>query len=256
MERQSIPQLTTFPLGDKQDIIAKLQQEVYSLQRFKKSGDNPTGSFGLGVIEQSFPEKVFPVGAVHEFISYKQEEVSATNGFISGVIGHMMKSKGTCLWISARRTVYPPALKSFGISPERIIFIDVVKPKDVLWAVEEALKCGSVAAVVGELSELSFTESRRLQLAVENSHVTGFIHRYQPRSENTVACLTRWKIKPFFSSVTDDMPGVGFPAWDVQLQKVRNGIPGRWYITWDADSIVFMDKKESVTTEIQRRMVG
>ena len=41
-----------------------------------------------------------------------------------------------------------------------------------MWAIEEALKCDGLAAVIGEMKELSFTNSRRLQLAVEKSHVT------------------------------------------------------------------------------------
>ena len=61
---------------------------------------------------------------------------------------------------------------------------------------EEALKCDGIAAVVGEIQELSFTVSRRLQLAVEQSRVTGFILRNNPRNLNTTACVTRWKITP------------------------------------------------------------
>ena len=37
----------------------------------------------------------------------------------------------------------------------------------MLWVIEEALKCEGLAAVIGEIKELSFTQSRRLQLAVE-----------------------------------------------------------------------------------------
>ena len=39
------------------------------------------------------------------------------------------------------RTIFPPALKSFGIAPDKIIFIDLKKEKEILWAMEEALKC-------------------------------------------------------------------------------------------------------------------
>ena len=28
------------------------------------------------------------------------------------------------------------------------------------------------------------------------------------------------------------MPGVGFPRWNVELLKVRNGKPGSWQIEW------------------------
>jgi protein ImuA len=28
------------------------------------------------------------------------------------------------------------------------------------------------------------------------------------------------------------MPGVGFPRWNVELLKVRNGQPGNWQVEW------------------------
>src|SRR5690606_13935094 len=110
----------------------------------------------------AFPNGIFPTGAIHEFISPGSEEAAATNGFISGIIGRLMQQKGTCLWISTKRTLFPPALKLFGIEPDRVIFIDLPRPKEALWAIEEALKCDALSAVVGELRELSFNESRRL----------------------------------------------------------------------------------------------
>ena len=99
---------------------------------------------------------------------------------------------------------------------------------------EEALKCDGLSAVIGEMQELSFTASRRLQLAVEQSRVTGFILRHNPRNLNTTACVTRWKITSLPSELADDMPGVGFPRWNVELLKIRNGKPGAWQIEWTA----------------------
>ncbi len=127
---------------------------------------------------------------------------------------------------------FPPGLSSFGIQPDRVIFIDVKKEKDVLWAMEEALKCGGLAAVIGEIKEISFTDSRRLQLAVEQSQVTGFLLRHQPRNLNTIAAVARWKITSLPSYQEDGIPGIGFPRWNVELLKIRNGKPGAWQIEW------------------------
>src|ERR1700684_950556 len=99
---------------------------------------------------------------------------------------------------------------------------------------EEALKCSGLAAVVGEMPELSFTTSRRFQLAVEQSRVTGFVLRSHPRNLNTNTCVSRWKIKPLPSHAEDDLPGLGFPRWQVELQKIRNGKPGVWQVEWAA----------------------
>jgi protein ImuA len=102
----------------------------------------------------------------------------------------------------------------------------------VIWALEEALKCEAITAVVGEIREISFTASRRLQLAVEQSHVTGFLLRRLSRNLNTTACVSRWKITPLVSEVIDDLPGIGFPKWRIELLRIRNGKPGVWDIMW------------------------
>jgi len=237
----------------KQDIIQQLQKEVLSMQRLKKVSGQSLNT-GLWEIEKAFPDQTFPLGAVHEFISNAKEDAAATNGFMAGLISHLMK-KGTAVWVSSKRTVYPPALTVFGIAPEQIFFIDLSRQKDVLWAIEEALKCNALSVVVGELTELSFTETRRLQLAVEQSRVTGFIHRYDPKSENNTACVTRWKIKPLASD-TAGLPGVGFPRWQVQLQKVRNGKPGAWQIEWSAGRFRQVDQRSFSIQETQKRKAG
>ena len=223
------------------------------MQRLKK-GSGRNLNTGLWEVEKAFPDQTFPLGAVHEFISHAKEEAAATNGFMAGLVSQLVKN-GTTVWVSSKRTIFPPALSVFGIEPERIIFIDLWRQKDVLWAIEEALKCDAVSAVIGELSELSFTESRRLQLAVEQSRVTGFIHRYNPRTENVTACVSRWKIKPIASD-TNGIPGTGFPRWNVQLLKVRNGKPGSWQIEWSTGQFRHINGQTFAITEIQKRKTG
>ncbi|WP_432328021.1 hypothetical protein ACRQ5D_33925 [Mucilaginibacter sp. P25] len=75
-------------------------------------------------------------------------------------------------------------------------------------------------------------ESRRLQLAVEQSHVTGFVLRKDVKKENTTACVSRWHVQPVRSQLRAGMPGVGLPRWQVELTKIRNGTPGTWTLEW------------------------
>jgi len=213
------------------EIIAELQKDILRLEGFKPFKRTAV-DVGLGPIKEAFPSGAFPLGAVHEFLSGQPEDAAATCGFIAGLLGPLMGSCGNTLWISSSRTLFPPALKTFGIQPDRLIFIDLQNEKDVLWAMEEALKCGALTAVVGEMKEISFNASRRLQLAVEESHVTGFILRHHPRKVNTTACVSRWKITTLPSEVMDEMPGVGFPQWRVALLRMKNGRTGLWDLTW------------------------
>jgi len=241
--------------GSKADIIAQLQRDILPLQGFKIASKNTVLDAGLGPIKNAFPNASFPFGAIHEFISTGMEDAAATSGFVAGLISSIMRSNGALIWISASRTIFPPALKSFGISPDRIIFIDLQKEKEIMWAMEEALKCKGLSAVIGEMQELNFTASRRLQLAVEQSRVTGFILRRNPRSINTTACITRWQISSVKSELADDMPGVGFPRWNVELLKVRNGHPGKWQIEFVAGRFRHISKAVAIPL-IQKKKTG
>ena len=241
--------------GSKADIIAQLQRDILPLQGFKPALKNISLDAGLGPIKKAFPNASFPLGAIHEFISNNMEDATATSGFVAGLIAAIMRNNGALIWISASRTIFPPALKLFGISPDRIIFIDLQKEKEIMWAMEEALKCKGLSAVIGEMQELNFTASRRLQLAVEQSNVTGFILRRNPRSINTTACLTRWQITSAKSELTNDMPGVGFPRWDVELLKVRNGHPGKWQIEFAAGRFRHISKAAAIPL-VQQKKTG
>ena len=224
----------------KADIIAQLQKDILPLQGFKRSMNSAQPDINLGPLKNAFPNAEFPLGAVHEFFYTGTANAAATGGFVGSILASLMRSGGVAIWISADRTIFPPALRSFGIAPEKIIFIDLQKDSDIIWVTEEALKCNGLAAVVGEIPELSFAISRRLQLAVEQSQVTGFILRRNARSLNTTACITRWKITPLPGMLAGGMPGVGFPCWNVELLKVRNGKPGSWQITCAAGSFRFV----------------
>jgi protein ImuA len=220
-------------LSGKQDIIDQLQRELLLLQRHKTPLHALKDSHSLAFLSSAFPGSTFPLGAVHEFICAGKENLAATGGFVSGLLSSLMKKEVVTIWISSNKTIFPPAFKAFGLDPDHVIFIQLQKEKELLWATEEALKCKGLAAVVCELPELSFTSSRRFQLAVEQSAVTGFILRINPRKLTTTACVARWQISSLPSEVTE-LPGVGFPKWNVELLKVRNGKPGSWQVEWAA----------------------
>jgi len=239
----------------KQDIIDQLRKDLLLLQGFKPPLAG-TVDIGLGPITAAFPNAVFPTGAIHEFLCNGAVNAAASCGFTTALIGPLMASGGTCLWISAARRIFPQGLKVFGVEPDRVIFIDVRKEKDALWAMEEALKCEGIAAVIGEVQEISFTASRRLQLAVEQSRVTGFLLRYNPRNMNANACVARWRITPLPSEVEPDMPGLGFPRWNVELTRIRNGQPGIWQMEWSAGRFHHISPAIPAMPEERRRKTG
>ncbi|WP_343670888.1 Error-prone repair protein ImuA [Chitinophaga sp.] len=220
-------------LTDKAEVLKRLQQEILHLQGFK-SKNNEENVLGLGPIEAAFPNGVFATGAIHEFVAHASEETAATFGFVSAVLSKLLTDARPCIWICPSRSLFPLALKKFNIEPFQIIFIETATDPESLWVMEEALKCDGIGVVVAEIARVSFSQSRRLQLAVEKSKVTGLLLR-SLRSQNTLASIARWHITPLPSVNPDGFPGMGYPQWQVELMKVRNGKPGTWKVAWLPD---------------------
>jgi protein ImuA len=233
-------------ISSKTSILAELQREISLLQGFKRPQGGLVQNILPRSINKAFPGGEFPYGAVHEFCYSTQPGAAATGGFISVILHSLIKTGGACIWISPQRSIFPPALQAFGIAPEKIIFIEVQKERDIRWVIEEALKCEGLGAVVGEIRELNFTDSRRLQLAVEHSHVTGFLLRDESRNLNTTACVSRWKVTPHPSALPEGMPGVGFPRWKVELFKIRNGTPGKWIVEYTPGHLEIVDTETAL----------
>lgn len=242
------------PSTEKIEIARQLQAKINMMQGLGKTSGTADAFFEP--FSAAFPGNIFPTGAIHEFISYEMASAAATSGFITAVAGKLMKSGGLIIWIGSERKVFPSALMHFGLKPDQVVFVNAPHTKTALWIIEEALKCEALTAVIAEVKEIGFTDSRRLQLAVENSRVTGFIHRYCPRTENTTASTARWKISPLPSSNENDLPGVGYSSWNVQLIKVRNGRPHYWQIGWNENSFITLTDKQYVLSSLNVRHTG
>jgi protein ImuA len=210
-----------------------LRQEIRRLEGFR--GMTTTGTplrFGIPDIDNALPEKSFPLGVTHEFISESLEEAAATTGFLSGLLALMTKGTGTIAWICRERNIYAPGLAAFGFDPRRILFVEARSERDALWAMEEALRCKGLAAAVGEAGDAPLTSTRRLQLAAEESGATGILLRMRPRRSGASACVTRWHIRPRPGARENNLPGVGTPRWHAELIKARGSRPMAWDIEW------------------------
>ena len=212
--------------------MAALRQEVRRIEGFKNLSGRGALRFGIPDIDNALPEKSFPLGVTHEFMSERPEETAATAGFLSGLLALMLRDSGSVAWIGSRKTLYAPGLAAFGFDPKRIVFIEADRSRDTLWAMEETLGCKGLAAVVGELGDADLTATRRLQLAAESSGTTGLFFRTNPRRTGNSACVTRWHIKPLQSVAENALPGLGAPRWHAELLKTRGGRPAAWDIEW------------------------
>lgn len=217
----------------KKNVFLQLQKDIL-LQRFSLPRNKRLAPAALFPFASAFPFNQFPLGCIHEFICPTNESFSASSAFVCGILSALQLNKGNIIWISSSHNMFPPSFSYYGITPHHIIFINLDKPKNILYTTEEALRCEGICAVITDIRELNFKQSRQLQLATEQSRVTGFVLRNKPKSIGTTASVSRWIISPATSTSFQNLPGIGFPSWNVELQKVRNGKPRSWNITWHA----------------------
>ncbi len=84
-------------------------------------------------------------------------------------------------------------LDAFGLAPERLVTVSVTHRRDLLWGMEEALRCRAVDVVIGEMRAGKIDEIavRRLSLAAAESGTLALLLRAAPPADSSTAA-TRW----------------------------------------------------------------
>jgi protein ImuA len=119
----------------------------------------------------------------------------------------------------------------------RLIHIAAKTPEDLLFALEEGMRCRDLAFVIGELAgnpkALDFTASRRLSLAAEKHGVPLVLVRLDAARDLSSARM-RWQMR----SAPSPAPrwnafAPGPPAWHAELFRARAHAPGEWILRDD-----------------------
>src|SRR3569833_3667853 len=111
------------------------------------------------------------------------------------------ESKKLLLWIAEDMALaesgapHGAGREAFGLSPQRLLTVAVAHRQDLMWSMEEALRCRAVGAVIGELRHgaLDSVAVRRLSLAAGDSGALAFLLRAQPAHDASTA-VTRWTV--------------------------------------------------------------
>jgi protein ImuA len=181
-------------------------------------------------------------GALHEFAAIREPEIPAATGFVLALAARCNKSKSrsgqAAVWIAEDLSLaengapYGPGLCDAGIAPEHLITVAAAHRQDVLWTMEEALRCGAVGVVIGELRarDIDQVATRRLSLAAAAGNTLGLILRTTP-DDTPSAAATRWIIG---AAVSAPVRSVGPPRFRAQLVRNRRGHPGAWIVEWNS----------------------
>ncbi|HJN04445.1 MAG TPA: hypothetical protein QF665_04945 [Alphaproteobacteria bacterium] len=205
----------------------------------------PPVSFGAAAVDAALPWGGLPRNCLHEVTGGV-----AAAGFAAALLGRLAEPAGTVVWCSRTPAVfdgghlYGPGLVPFGLDPARLVLVRARTGADLLWALEEALRSGRPAAVLGETGAIGLAASRRLQLAAEAGGVTALVWRrpesgVRPGDSNPSVAVTRWHIRPASSAGPISSAGSVSGPWRADLLRCRTGRPGSWRMSWNFARQVF-----------------
>ncbi len=241
--------------------LDRLRRELWTLEAatgLTGEGNVPL-ALGISEIDDALGGGVSR-GALHEIAAAGEAATAAATGFALALarrpslrgVSHTDASGVSDLgpgknviWIAEDLSLaengapYGPGLDGAGIAPERLITVTAPRARDLLWAMEEALRCRAVGVVIGEMRPRSIDQvaTRRLSLAAAAGGTLGLILRTAPDDEPSAAA-TRWIIDAAPASALsggmERLHGVGPARLAARLVRNRRGHLGAWMLEWNS----------------------
>jgi protein ImuA len=213
--------------------LASLRAAVRAIESPVGRGDGAVLPFGIDAVDGRLADGGLAVSALHEAAAARNglpDEAAATL-FLASIAA---RRDGPVLWALVRRDLFAPGLAGAGLKPDRLLYAECGRDEDVLAVMEEGLRHGGLAAVVGEARRAGMAATRRLQLAAEEGGTPALLlRRWRKAAEDPLAApsaaVTRWRIA---SAPSAPLPaaGIGRARWHVALARQRGGEPHDWIL--------------------------
>jgi protein ImuA len=219
--------------------LADLRHRLRVLEGLAPTQDLAPIRFGVPAIDEALPWGGLARGSLHEISS--READAAAHGFVVALLARIIGC-GSLLWCRLKRAShefglpYGPGFGRFGLSCERILFVEAKQSSDVLWAMEEGLRAKGLSAVFGEGIAADLTAARRLQLAAETGGKTALLLTPPGKRSPISAAATRWRVMALPSSADDGEPKA---RWQAELVRCRGGNPNVWIVDWNHEALRF-----------------
>ena len=173
-----------------------------------------------------------PAGLLHDLYASHPRESGLLLGAALGLARPLLSGgRPAILWLQPVADgqelglPYGPGLDRFGIPAKQVVFARLGSIPDLLWAMEEALGCSAIAAVIADMSTLpkafDFTASRRLGMRAQAGGSSAFVLRYGAERVMSAAHL-RWAVSPAPSAADPfDARAPGRPRLVFELERSR-----------------------------------
>ncbi|MFD0986404.1 ImuA family protein [Methyloligella solikamskensis] len=260
-------------------LIRKLEQVPVSFHHHPPATDAeaaPSACFSSSLVgTEAQDEAAFPplhrLGepGLHELKPDRYGDTPAALGFALGVLRCQVRDvedDAPLLWCLTESQLkewgapYAPGLLGFGLDPARLLIVRVRNATDAAWTLEEGLKSGALAGLLGQAEIDKPVMARRLGLAAKQGGLPCLLLS-DHRQASLPGSLTRWRIAPSLSGPEPfDKQSPGPPRWRLTLERANREPPGRsWILEWNRHAYDFRlaaplaDRAAEAGTDQKRR---
>ena len=234
-------------------VIAEIEAEA------GPTGDRPARRLPLAGAFDSALGGGLADDALHEIAPARPQDGAAAMGFALALAGRFLSQRPASALIVSEGfadqelgALYGPGLVAHGLALSRLVFVRAPDAALALWAIEEALKCGTPTAVIGELWSLkgySLAASRRLLLAARKGKVPALLilaSAYGQAERVSSAAETRFEIAAAPSATIPAAAGPDVPgpfACGARLIKARfaRAGPERPFQAFDRERVIRLE---------------
>lgn len=199
---------------------------------------------GAAPLDEVLPAGGLAPDGLHEAAGAAHGDGPAAGAFLAALLRRLDRRDGrdtvlVCQSRAAARRfgrLHGPGWRDLGLDPARLLLVTVRRDGDVLWAMEEGLRCGALGAVVAEADIAGFTATRRLSLAAQEGLTPGLLLRHDGLAPASAA-LSRWRVAALEGApdpFDDRAPGA--PRWRLELVRCRGGRPATCDVEWNRET--------------------
>lgn len=151
------------------------QQAIWQGKKQWSSYSCPAQPTAYDALDQQLCGGGLPQGALTEIL-YRDSGIGELS-LLMPMLAKLSEQKRWILWVAPPFIPYAPALSRWNVDISRVLVVHPKQIKDLLWTLEQGLKSGSCAAVLGWLEQVDNSALRRLQLAAEQGNSLGILFR-------------------------------------------------------------------------------
>ena len=155
--------------------IETLRRRIAGLEGVRRHGNPAPVKSCFGPLDRLLPGRGFRRGTIVQWLADGEGSGAETLAMATAV--GACRNGGALVVLDRRREFYPPAAARRNVELQNLIVVYTANRADHDWALDQALRCPGVAAVLAWPDRLDGRTFRRLQLAAEQGGGLGLLVR-------------------------------------------------------------------------------